>query len=90
MSNELTFDKLIETIRALRPVVFYYTSEYVEDADVYYQIPNSYARAGFDLACHPSKLEALYDAWHDKAILRPMDAAEIRRRMVEGVRELGD
>ncbi len=61
------------------PIIYYYTSEHAPEGCVY-KLPNSQARAGYDLAFHPSLLDEALAQVGGGAILRPMDDVEIDRR----------
>lgn len=77
----LTAAIMLEAIEQLRATIVYYiTSEHVEDVGAVYKLPNDQARAGYDLVCHPDMLPALRLDFAGKCVLLPMNDAERQRR----------
>jgi hypothetical protein len=82
-NSNLTLAQILSVTKellALAPVIYYFASDYAPDKTCVYKIPNPQARAGYDLAFHPSLLEEVLAEIGGAAILRPMDNTEERRR----------
>jgi hypothetical protein len=86
--STLALDAYLKMRDAMSPVVFYMVSEHVESTTAVYQIPNDQARAGYDLVCHPNCVAELEARMAGVCRLRPIDAAEWRRRSDEMARKM--
>lgn len=70
----------LQTQQAGKPTLYYILTSKVEDKEQVYQLPDSRAATGFDLAFHPDLLPAITEQMAEHYTLRPLDKPEIRRR----------